>query len=186
MTFGFLSGSQNFCNLLNVSWECAWIHWVAESCTTTAYRWLFRDSQLSLKTLRSTDIKSPKFSAPRRAPPLRLMHVTLEKLVLWQISQIRLLGKWVKTLCLPKSSRLFTIGSKEASWEELAWDSPCTGISSTTQDGEWLSCFMDVRKIHKDPEDELDKPLWERNSLFLQRIRIPFLMRCVFWPLTHS
>ena len=30
---------------------CAWIHWVAKSCTTTAYRWLFRDSHLSLRTL---------------------------------------------------------------------------------------------------------------------------------------
>ena len=28
-----------------------WIHWVAKSCTTTAYRWLSRYSQLSLKTL---------------------------------------------------------------------------------------------------------------------------------------
>ena len=50
MTLGFLSGSKNFCKLLCVSWEvfvlhgCHWIHWVAESCTTIAYRWLFRDS----------------------------------------------------------------------------------------------------------------------------------------------
>ena len=47
MTSGFLSGSKNFCKLLSVSWEVFvshghdWIHWVAKSCTTTAYRWLF-------------------------------------------------------------------------------------------------------------------------------------------------
>ena len=40
---------------------------------------------------------------------------------------------WVKTMCLPKSSRLFIVGSKEASWEELAWEPPCTGISSSTK-----------------------------------------------------
>ena len=51
MTLGFLSGSKNFCKLLSVYWEVFvlhgsdWIHWVAKSCTTTAYRWLFRDSQ---------------------------------------------------------------------------------------------------------------------------------------------
>ena len=52
----------------------AWIHWVAKSCTTTAYRWLLRDSQLSLRTLWSAVIKSPKFSARSTAPPLRLLH----------------------------------------------------------------------------------------------------------------
>ena len=43
----------------------AWIHWVARSCTTTAYRWLFRDSQLSLRTLWSAVIKSPKVVSSR-------------------------------------------------------------------------------------------------------------------------
>ena len=71
MTFGFLSGSRNFCKLLWVSCEVfvlhgyAWIHWVARSCTTTAYRWLFRDSQLSLRTLWSAVIKSPKIFRTR-------------------------------------------------------------------------------------------------------------------------
>ena len=51
MTLGFLFGSKNFCKLFCVSWEVFvlhgydWIHWVAKSCTTTAYRWLCRDSQ---------------------------------------------------------------------------------------------------------------------------------------------
>ena len=139
MTFGFLSGSRNFCKLLWVSCEVlflhgyAWIHWVARSCTTTAYRWLFRDSQLSLKTLWSAVIKSPKFTARGTASPLRLLHGALVILVRLQISQFRSLGKWVSTLCLPKSSRLFVVGSKKASWEELAWEPPCNGISSSTK-----------------------------------------------------
>ena len=101
MTLGFLSGSRNFCKLLWVSCEVlvlhgyAWIHWVAKSCTTTAYRWLFRDSQLSLRTLWSAAIKSPNFSARGTAPPLRLLHGALVILVLLQISQFRSFGKCV-------------------------------------------------------------------------------------------
>ena len=130
MTLGFLSGSRNFCKLLWVSCEVlvlhgyAWIHWVARSCTTTAYRWLFRDLQLSLRTLWSAVSKSPKFTARGTASPLRLLHGALVILVRLQISQFRSLGKWEWTLCLPKSSRLFVVGSKEASWEELACESP--------------------------------------------------------------
>ena len=92
MTLGFLSGSKNFCKLLWVSCEVfvlhgyAWIHRVAKSCTTTAYRWLFRDSQVSLC---SAVIKSPKLSARGTAPKLRLLHGNLVILVLWQISQFR-------------------------------------------------------------------------------------------------
>ena len=102
MTLGFLFGSKNFCKLLSVSWEVFvlhgydWIHWVAKSCTKTAYEWLCRDSQPSLKTLRSAVIKSPKFSARGTAPPVRLMHGAPVILVLWQISQFRSLGKWEK------------------------------------------------------------------------------------------
>ena len=137
MTFGFLSGSRNFCKLLWVSCEIlflhgyAWIHWVTKSCTTTAYRWLFRDSQLSLWTLWSAVIKSPKFTARGTASPLRLLHGALVILVRLQISQFRSLGKWVWTLCKGKSSRLLVVGSKETSWEELAWEPPCNGISSS-------------------------------------------------------
>ena len=50
-----------------------------------------------------------------------------------QISQFRSLGKWVWTLCLPKSSHLFVVGSKEVPWEELTWEPPCIGISSSTK-----------------------------------------------------
>ena len=138
MTLSFVSGSTNFCKLLWVSCEVfvlhgyAWIHWVAKSCTTTAYRWLFRDSQPSLRTLWSAVIKSPKFSARGTAPPLRLLHGAVVILVFWQISQFRSWGKWAWTLCLPKPSRLSVVGSKETSWEELACESPCRGISSST------------------------------------------------------
>ena len=130
---------MNFCKLLWVSCEVlflqgyAWIHWAAGSCNTTAYRWLFRESQLSLRTLWSADIKSPKLSARGTASPLRLLHGALVILVRLQISQFRSLGKWVWTLCLPKSSCLFIVGSKKTSWEELAWEPPCNGISSSTK-----------------------------------------------------
>ena len=98
---GFLSGSKNSCKLLCVSCEVFvvhgydWIHWVAKSCTTTAYRWLFRDSQPSLRTLWSAVIKSPNFSARSTTPPMHLLHGALVILVLWQISQFRSFGKWV-------------------------------------------------------------------------------------------
>ena len=70
-------------------------------CTDTTgsigwpYRWLFRHSQPSLRTLWSAVIKSPKFSARGTAPPMRLLHGALVILVLWQISQIRSLDMWV-------------------------------------------------------------------------------------------
>ena len=129
-TFESFSGSLvKFCFLHGY----AWIHWVARSCTTTAYRWLFRDSQLSLRTLWSAVIKSLKFTARGTASPLRLLHGALVILVRLQVSQFRSSGKWVRTLCLPKSSRLLNVGSNEASWEELAWDYHCTRISSSTK-----------------------------------------------------
>ena len=102
------------------------IQWFQERC-------LFRDSQLSLRTLWSAVIKSPNLAVRGTAPPLRLLHGALVILVRLQISQFRSLGKWVYTLCLPRSSRLFLVGSKETSWEELAWEPPCNGISSSTK-----------------------------------------------------
>ena len=259
MTFGFLSGSRNFCKFFWVSCEVlflhgyAWIHRVTRSCTTTANRWLLRDSQLSLRTLWSAVIKSPKFTARGTVPPLRLLHGALVILVRLQISQFRSLGKWVWTLCLPNSSRLFAIGSKEASWEEVAWEPPCNGISSSTKisvnscshwgisespHGFLSFGFPQVSMIYHqqtqtlalerchcqshlpflDPEFRLlwekkvrmkkmkknDSPVsqvslircrwrtWQawnhdRNEVLrVANIRIPFLMRCGFWPLIHS
>ena len=53
---------------------------------------------------------------------------------------------------------------------------------------EWLSCLEGVFEVDEDPEDELDKPGTTIETKFsvLQGIRIPFLMRCGFWPLIHS
>ena len=105
MNFGFLVGSRNFIGLFWVSWAVFVLHGydciycVAKSCTTTACRWLFRDSHPSLRTLRSAVIKSPKFSARGTAPPLRLLHGALVILVFWQISQFRSPGKWVYKHC---------------------------------------------------------------------------------------
>ena len=133
----WLFGSKNFCKLLCVYCEVfllhgyAWIHWVAKSCTTTAYRWLFRDSQPSLRTLWSAVIKSPNFSARGTTLPIRLLHGALVILVLWQISQFRSFGKWVWTLCLPKSTLL--VCSKDGSWEELACESLRSGTMSSTR-----------------------------------------------------
>ena len=48
---------RTFASSFCVSWEVFVfpgydrIHWVAKSCTTTAHRWLHRDSQFSLRTL---------------------------------------------------------------------------------------------------------------------------------------
>ena len=56
MTLGFLVRSRNLCRLFCVSWEIFvlhgsdWNHRVAQFCTTTEYRWLFRDSHSSLRT----------------------------------------------------------------------------------------------------------------------------------------
>ena len=64
--FGFLVGSRNFMRFFCVFWEVLVLHgWdcnhcVAKSCSTTANRWLFRDSPSSLGTLLSAVIKSPK------------------------------------------------------------------------------------------------------------------------------
>ena len=71
-----------------------------------------------------------------------------------------------------------------------------TEISSTVgeegedeeDEEEWLSCFIGVRKVDEDAEEEFDKPGTTIGTKFsvLQIIRIPSLMRCGFWPLIHS
>ena len=58
-----------------------------------------------------------------------------------------------------------------------------TGISPTVgeegedeeDEEEWLSCFIDVRKVDEDPENELDKPGTTIGTKFsvLQIVRIP-------------
>ena len=108
VTLGFVGRSKNFCKLFCVSWEvfvlhgydC--IHCGAKSCTTTACRWLFRDSHPPLWTLWSAIIKSPKLSALGTTVPVRLLRQAHVYLVLQQMLQFRYIGKWVKKkLCLP-------------------------------------------------------------------------------------
>ena len=65
ITFGFCDGCRNVRKFFSVSCEVlVWhgFHWVARTCTTTACRWLFRDSRPSLRTLCSAVVKSPYFS----------------------------------------------------------------------------------------------------------------------------
>ena len=101
MTFGFLVGSKNFIKFFWVSWEdfdlhgydC--IHCVAKSCTTTACRWLFRDSLSSLKTLWSAVIKSPKCCALGTTKPARISarspyYFRQADITIWVLRKVRL------------------------------------------------------------------------------------------------
>ena len=111
MTCGLTIGSRNFRKLCSVSWEVFvlhgydWIHGVARSCTTTAYRWLFRDSHSSLRTLWPAVIKSTNFSVRGAGFPVRLLQGALVILVILQTSQCRSFGKCAKVLCLPTWGR---------------------------------------------------------------------------------
>ena len=106
------------------------IHCVAKSCTTTASRWLFRDSHPSQRTLWSAVIKSPKFSALGTTVPMRSLQQALVILVLRQISQFRSFAKWVKMLCLPGTT--FARGAEGNSLEEVG-ASRCSGTLSSTR-----------------------------------------------------
>ena len=68
--------------------------------------------------------------------------------------------------------------------------SPTVGEEGEDEEDEeeWLSCFIGVRKVDENAEDELDKPGTTIGTEFsvLQIIRIPSLMRCGCWPLIHS
>ena len=94
-----------------------------------AYRWLFQDSQPSLRTLWSAVIKSPKFSSLGTTVLVRLPQEALVIVVLKQISQFRSFGKWVMMFCLLGTT--FAGGSKGNSWEESK-DSRCSGTLSST------------------------------------------------------
>ena len=126
MTLAFHVGSKNFIRFFWVSWEvfvlhgndC--IHCVATSCTTAAYRWLFRDSLSSLSTFWSAVIKSPKCSA-------LLLQEALIIFVFKHIPQIGSFGKCVHTLCLPEPGSTFARCSIGSSWDDLEVSRlPCT------------------------------------------------------------
>ena len=127
MTFGFLVGSKNFIKFFCVSWEvfvlhgydC--VHCVAKSCTTTAYRWLFRDSLSSLRTLWSAVIELPACSPLSTTVPARLLQEALVMFVFKQISQFGSFGKCehVHCACPSPVPLFFARDSIDNSWEEL-------------------------------------------------------------------
>ena len=122
MNFGFLSALRT-----SHGYDC--IHWVAKSCTTTAYRWLCRDPHPSLRTLWSAVIKSIKFSVLGTTVPVRLLQEALVISSSNRVSQFRSFGKWVKMLCFLGTT--FARGSKGNSREELE-ASRCSGTHSST------------------------------------------------------
>ena len=132
MTFGFLVGSMNFCKLFCVSWEvfvlhgqdC--IHWVPKSCTTTAYRWLCRDSHPSLRTLWSAVIKSPNFPLWARL----YQHVSCKRSPRLSSCRYRNSSLSGNEKNLSSLGTTFARGSKGNSWEELG-DSRCCGTHSS-------------------------------------------------------
>ena len=72
-------------------------------------------------------------------------------LVLWQISQFRSLGKWVQTLCLPKSTPLVGVGSKDGSWEELACESLRSGTLSSARLSQFLQPHSGMSEHNRSP-----------------------------------
>ena len=95
---------------------------MARFCTTTAYRWLFRDSLPSLKTLWSSVIKSPNFSAHGVDPLSRLLQRTLVMSVPKQMSQLLSLEVTIDTV-LPFSVSTFAVKGCNLS------GMPCVGSS---------------------------------------------------------
>ena len=79
------------------------VHWVAKSCVTTSYRWLFRDSHPSLRTLWSAVVKSPKFPLWARLyqcvsckEPLQFWfaQADIATSVFWEVSKNTVLPWW--------------------------------------------------------------------------------------------
>ena len=138
MTFGFLWGSRNFCKLL-----CFLRSILFYTDTPGSIEWLSPAPRLHIGDC--FEIRNCHWgpcdlllsSHQNFQLEVRLRHSVfctgaLVILVLSQISQFRSFWKWVLTLYLHKSSRLLNVGSKDTSWEELAWESPFSGISSST------------------------------------------------------
>ena len=134
LTLGFPFGSKNFCKLFYVFCEVFvlhgydWIHWVAKSCTTTAYRWLFRDSNpsLTIGCNQITRIFGTKYDSANTSSARGPCDVgPLADLAISVFREVK------KKLCSPKSTRL--VGSKDGSWEELACESLCSRTLSSTR-----------------------------------------------------
>ena len=96
--------------------------------------WLFRDLQLSLRTLWSAVVKSPNISARGAGSAQCVFCAGL--LWFWSSGRSRNFGPWgnkYKHCAYTNPRRLLSMGSKGASWEELAWESPCSGITSSAK-----------------------------------------------------
>ena len=137
MTLRFLSGSRNFCKLLWVSWEVfcfarIWLDLLGgqvlhhDCISMIVSRFTIFTENFVICCNQITKIHSSRYGfaiassawGPCNFGPFTDLAISVFR-------------KWVWTLCLPKSSRLFVIGSKDTSWEELACESPCLGISSS-------------------------------------------------------
>ena len=153
MTLSFLSGSKNLRKLLWVSCEvfvftrkCSdplggqglhhdCISMIVSRLTTFAEDLVIRCYQVTKDFLHEVRLRQSVFCT-----------VPFVILVLWQILQFRLLGKCVWTLFLHIPSRLLSMGFEEASWEDVACEPPCNGISSSTSNfPEFLQPLRDLR-----------------------------------------
>ena len=138
MTLGFLFGSKNFCKLLYVSWEVFCFARIrldplsGQVLHTTAYRWLFRDSHSSLRTLWSAVIKSPNCSARGTTVPVSFLQGALVILVLKQMSQFRSFGKLIYIYIVLAR---YNFSSRLWSWltKEIAGASLYSGTLSSTR-----------------------------------------------------
>ena len=135
MTLSFLSDSKNCCKLFEVFSEVfvlhGWIHWVAKSCTTITYRWLFRDSQFSIKTLWFAVIQSPKnFSTMYGFVIASSAWNTCNLESLYRSRNFGFSGNEYKQN-LRKFTRVLSMDSKDDSCQKLACEFVCSGTWST-------------------------------------------------------
>ena len=152
-----------------------------KSCTTTANRWLFRDSQLSPRTLWSAVYQVTNFFAARgTAPPLRLLHGALVILVLWQISQFRSLGNEYEHFAYPNPHFSWMWALKklhEKNWRE----SLCVQELFRPQDFHWILAatpgFQNSTALNLSRETTgFSVPSWFSSFVFgfwLDWVRIP-------------
>ena len=138
MTLGFLSGSRKFCKLLWVSCEVLF-------CTDMlgSIEWLSPAPPLQIGDFFEIHnchwepcdllLSISKISARGTSPPLQLLHGALVILSSDRSRNFGPLGNEYNDCAHTKSSRLLNMGSKNTLWEELAWESPCRGISSSTK-----------------------------------------------------
>ena len=92
----FSHGAKNFRELFSFSFNFsihkgyAWKHWSAKSCTTAAYRWLWREFIVVCR-----DFRSPNVSARGMALPVCFLQRALVILVACIFSKLRSLGRRV-------------------------------------------------------------------------------------------